>query len=227
VGARRTKRLDSITGARFIAAGLVFIFHIATCGIFVGSVASGLTTVTKSAGTIGVSFFFVLSCFVLTWSARPGDTYTGFMRRRLVKIYPNHLVTFCLAVILISAGTPAATAVRGPNRHLTTLESVLPSLAALAVSIGLAPAMHAWIESPAVRRWGRSRPVTTASGADRRCAGRAEPLASGGRHLGRRGGKPLHPGVTGRERPISTAALTASLIPSAPLSPFPVGSDTC
>ena len=107
-------RLDSITGARFIAAFMVFLFHIATINLFVtgGGVAKSLTFATKSAGTIGVSFFFVLSGFVLTWSARPGDTYGGFLRRRLVKVFPNHVVTFCLAMLLFAASaTPPARAV--------------------------------------------------------------------------------------------------------------------
>ncbi|WP_345942438.1 acyltransferase [Streptomyces sp. SID2888] len=108
------QRLDSLTGMRFVAAGLVFLSHIATGGTFAAgsAVADGLDTVTKTASTVGVSFFFVLSGFVLTWSARPGDTYTGFLRRRLVKVYPNHLVTFGLAMVLFaSAATPSGTAV--------------------------------------------------------------------------------------------------------------------
>ncbi|MFH8476229.1 acyltransferase family protein [Streptomyces sp. NPDC018000] len=99
---------------RFVAAGMVFLSHVATGGIFAAGsgTAHTLNTVTKTASTIGVSFFFVLSGFVLTWSARPGDGYTGFLRRRLVKIYPNHLVTFALAMILFAASeTPAGTAV--------------------------------------------------------------------------------------------------------------------
>jgi peptidoglycan/LPS O-acetylase OafA/YrhL len=45
------------------------------------------------ASATGVSFFFVLSGFVLTWSARPDDIATGFWRRRIARIYPVHLVT--------------------------------------------------------------------------------------------------------------------------------------
>jgi peptidoglycan/LPS O-acetylase OafA/YrhL len=83
---------------------LVFIFHVASVGIFTaGAVENSLVTVTKTAGTIGVSFFFVLSGFVLTWSARPTDTYKSFFRRRLVKIYPNHFVTLWLAMALFAA----------------------------------------------------------------------------------------------------------------------------
>ncbi|QWA22163.1 acyltransferase [Streptomyces sp. JCM17656] len=57
----------------------------------------------------GVSFFFVLSGFVLTWSARPGDTLTGFWRRRVLKIFPNHVVMWALAMVLFAgAMTPVS-----------------------------------------------------------------------------------------------------------------------
>jgi peptidoglycan/LPS O-acetylase OafA/YrhL len=53
-----------------------------------------------------VSFFFLLSGFVLAWSARSGDTAPRFWRRRAAKIYPNHLVTAAVAVVLaVEAGT--------------------------------------------------------------------------------------------------------------------------
>nr|WP_269112548.1 MULTISPECIES: acyltransferase [unclassified Streptomyces]AIE54244.1 PauY24 [Streptomyces sp. YN86] len=118
----RARRLDSLTGMRFVAAGMVFLSHIATGGTFASGseTAQALHTVTKTASTVGVSFFFLLSGFVLTWSARPGDTYGGFLRRRLVKIYPNHLFTFCLAMVLFAAAaTPPGTAVL----HLLLLQA--------------------------------------------------------------------------------------------------------
>lgn len=113
-GALRGQRLNSLTGARFLAAGLVFLCHIATSGFFApGSApATGLMTITKTAGTLGVSFFFVLSGFVLTWSARPSDTYGGVLRRRFVKIFPNHVLTYGLAMAVYAAAvTPVGTAV--------------------------------------------------------------------------------------------------------------------
>jgi peptidoglycan/LPS O-acetylase OafA/YrhL len=63
------------------------------------------------AGATGVSFFFVLSGFVLMWSARPHDTATGFWRRRIARIYPVHLVTAAAAMFLGSAmlGQPRPT----------------------------------------------------------------------------------------------------------------------
>ncbi|WBB81892.1 acyltransferase [Micromonospora sp. WMMD882] len=97
--------MDTLTGARFLAAFMVFLFHIATLSVFAPEswLGGSLPLLTRTAGAIGVSFFFVLSGFVLTWSVRPGDTYLGFLRRRLVKIFPNHLVTYAMAMLLFAA----------------------------------------------------------------------------------------------------------------------------
>ena len=50
------------------------------------------------AGDLGVSFFFVLSGFVLTWSARPGQPLLRFWRNRIARIYPAHLVALVFAI---------------------------------------------------------------------------------------------------------------------------------
>ncbi|GAA4785317.1 acyltransferase [Streptomyces ziwulingensis] len=112
--------LPSLTGARFLAALLVFLYHstllsnpIAPAGAltFVGDPgqAEDLAWFFGSCGYLGVSFFFVLSGFVLTWSHRPEDTAPHIWRRRLLKIFPNHLVTWALAMVLFAgAATPVA-----------------------------------------------------------------------------------------------------------------------
>ncbi|TDD58376.1 acyltransferase [Kribbella antibiotica] len=110
----RTK-LPSLTGIRFIAAALVFFFHATFSDPPMNPFADkaweeGFRTLFSQAGWMGVSFFFVLSGFVLTWSARPGDTVTGFWRRRVLKIFPNHIVMWALAMILFAgAVTPVST----------------------------------------------------------------------------------------------------------------------
>src|SRR5688500_12797828 len=79
-------RLPSLTGARFIAAGLVFVFHATFAWPFASSGAqetSGLLF--SQGGYTGVTFFFILSGFVLTWAVRPGDTTPRFWRRRFFK----------------------------------------------------------------------------------------------------------------------------------------------
>ncbi|CAL9490711.1 hypothetical protein SUDANB120_03247 [Streptomyces sp. enrichment culture] len=104
----RLPRLDSLTGLRFPAALLVFLYH-ASLGVpwirlFESDAANdGFAKAVSQAGALGVTFFFVLSGFVLTWSAREKDTFRAFWRRRFVKIYPNYVVTWGLALITFAA----------------------------------------------------------------------------------------------------------------------------
>lgn len=101
--APRTKsfsRLESLTGMRFLAALLVFGCHAAVLGYLPPETELNLIKYTYSGGWIGVVFFFVLSGFVLTWSARDGEPKHLFWRRRLVKIYPNYLVAWTAAILL-------------------------------------------------------------------------------------------------------------------------------
>ncbi|PKV83281.1 acyltransferase [Streptomyces sp. TLI_146] len=114
--ATRPTRLPSLTGLRFPAALLVFVSHAAANVPQVrmvqdNSLAMDLSKATENAGPLGVAFFFVLSGFVLTWSARPDDTARAFWRRRFAKIYPNYVVTWGLAMLLFaSAYTPTRVA---------------------------------------------------------------------------------------------------------------------
>ncbi|MFJ6620122.1 acyltransferase family protein [Kitasatospora sp. NPDC091335] len=86
---------------RFVAAFAVLVSHLA--GQLVGSIHPGLPYLITTLGPVGVAFFFVLSGFILTWVADPDDTAVLFWRRRLVKIFPNHLTTFAAAVALMAA----------------------------------------------------------------------------------------------------------------------------
>ncbi|MGS2646619.1 acyltransferase family protein [Streptosporangium sp. LJ11] len=91
-------RLPSLTGMRFVAAFLVFACHACVLGFFHQETAASPQTFAFASGWLGVEFFFVLSGFVLTWSAREGRSRTGFWRRRLVKVYPVHMVTWLAAL---------------------------------------------------------------------------------------------------------------------------------
>jgi mycarose O-acyltransferase len=102
-------RLPSLTGLRFIAAFMVFAFHsVLYTGLFSSpGTTETLGSVVSGGGWTGVSFFFVLSGFVLTWSVRSVDTVRKFYRRRLFKIFPNHLVTAVIAFLLLISVTGA------------------------------------------------------------------------------------------------------------------------
>jgi peptidoglycan/LPS O-acetylase OafA/YrhL len=108
----RPAPLPSLTGLRFIAAVLVFFFHSSffeplTNPFADRGLADGFQWLFSKAGWMGVSFFFVLSGFVLTWSSRRDDTVVAFWRRRLLKIFPNHVALWALAMVLFAgAATP-------------------------------------------------------------------------------------------------------------------------
>jgi peptidoglycan/LPS O-acetylase OafA/YrhL len=109
-GARSTaERLPSLTSLRWFAAVLVFGTHFAGLALAANTLThkpTGLQRVLNDTisrgGPVGVSCFFLLSGFVLAWSARPDDTARSFLRRRFAKIYPLHLLIAALAALALS-----------------------------------------------------------------------------------------------------------------------------
>jgi peptidoglycan/LPS O-acetylase OafA/YrhL len=101
------KRLSSLTQLRWVAALLVFLYHARNFGLF-GADAGKLANWAFGAGATGVSLFFILSGFVIAWSARPGDRRGAFWRRRFARIYPLHLATALMALVLAVAAVPGS-----------------------------------------------------------------------------------------------------------------------
>jgi peptidoglycan/LPS O-acetylase OafA/YrhL len=103
-------RLPALTGLRFVAAVAVFANHAGLESVFRSATANFvLAGATASLAEAAVAFFFMLSGFVLTWSARPDDTPALFWRRRAAKILPNHLVTWTAGLLLmLAASEPVA-----------------------------------------------------------------------------------------------------------------------
>lgn len=95
-------RLDSLTGLRWWAAFAVFLFHMR-----VFAPLPHLDSVVPY-GNFGVTFFFILSGFVLTWSARPTTRPTTFWWRRFARIYPAHIAALLLAIPVFYSMTPDA-----------------------------------------------------------------------------------------------------------------------
>ncbi|TDB77622.1 acyltransferase [Micromonospora sp. KC721] len=94
-------RLPSLTGLRWVAAMLVFGYHAGTMRIVGDPEAKAVVDVIFTLGLSGVQFFFILSGFVLVWSARDGERHRDFWRRRLAKIYPNHVLTWAAALAVM------------------------------------------------------------------------------------------------------------------------------
>ncbi len=88
-------RLNALTGLRFVAAAMILIHHASVFGIQLPALALDH----------GVSFFFVLSGFVLAY-VHPsiGSAYElrAFLWNRVVRVWPAHLVMLFVAIILLN-----------------------------------------------------------------------------------------------------------------------------
>lgn len=91
----QTIRLDSLTSLRFLAIMIVVVHHLRTL------IGWGPKT---GWGAVGVTFFFVLSGFVLTLNYQNIVTCTdavSFLWRRFARLYPLYLVTFIVSFFVI------------------------------------------------------------------------------------------------------------------------------
>lgn len=93
-------RLDSLTGLRWWAAFGVFIYHM------LNFAPIPILSLFAPFGNSGVAFFFVLSGFVLSYSAKATTTTRNFYWRRFARIYPAHFVALLLAIPVFYSVTP-------------------------------------------------------------------------------------------------------------------------
>lgn len=116
----RREKIDCLTGLRFIAAAMIVVHHSRGVLGIPDSFLPGISLQT------GVSFFFVLSGFILAY-VYPELSDRGSVRRffvaRIARIWPAHFFALCLAVALqIDAANP------GPG-----------------IAIANAAMIHAWV----------------------------------------------------------------------------------
>lgn len=107
--------LPELTALRFFAAAIVMAYHYALVWAPDALAATGLL----GKGGLGVDFFFVLSGFILTHvylSARDaGQFHFGdFLWARLARIYPLHVVTTLIAIVILSIGYKIGTITDDP-----------------------------------------------------------------------------------------------------------------
>ena len=116
--------LRSLTGLRWVAAFDVFAYHVRNFGYFAGRTGRAVNLL-FGVGYVGVSFFFVLSGFVLAYSAPAADSAARFWLRRFARIYPLHLVTALTAIALASswASPPARAGASGTLANLLLVSS--------------------------------------------------------------------------------------------------------
>ena len=90
--------LKPLTSLRFVAAGMIVLLHSLLYFKW-----SWLNHVPATAAQ-GVSFFFVLSGFILTHVYRTRSVgYFTFMRARFARLYPVHVATLIIAMLFVRA----------------------------------------------------------------------------------------------------------------------------
>ncbi|MFU0866386.1 acyltransferase family protein [Kluyvera ascorbata] len=82
----KSKTLNGVTIFRFIAAFYVFIFHL-NMRFHVDAPPWLLKVINN--GAIGMTFFFVLSGFVMAWSSKNGIR-NNYFKSRILRIYPAY-----------------------------------------------------------------------------------------------------------------------------------------
>lgn len=94
----RPVRLDTLTALRFVGALAVVLCHV---GYQFSSSAS--LTIADSYGYVGVSFFFMLSGFVLTWSGTGSPEPGRFIWARLCRVWPLQFLLALVAFTVLAA----------------------------------------------------------------------------------------------------------------------------
>jgi peptidoglycan/LPS O-acetylase OafA/YrhL len=101
------RHLPSLNGLRGLFTLEIFLAHAWTVAdLFHSETARQKALVLVPVAMALVSWFFILSGFLLTWSARPEEPARSFWWRRFLKIYPSHFVVWAaLALFLGITGT--------------------------------------------------------------------------------------------------------------------------
>jgi len=168
--ATRAPNLPALTGVRFFAAMAVMLFHYGA-GFAVRAHMPAPITHLLHNGFLGVSLFFVLSGFIITYShfaqTMPAQAIRRFYWARIARIYPVYLLALVLALPVLTAPLPLpnALAVLTMTQSWTTPASHL----------GMSWVMQAWTLSveaafyilfpfywPVVRRMGRTGTIALA-----------------------------------------------------------------
>ncbi|MET3348676.1 UNVERIFIED_ORG: peptidoglycan/LPS O-acetylase OafA/YrhL [Arthrobacter sp. UYEF1] len=115
-------QLNGLTGLRFFAAMAVVLYHLR-----IYFVPDGDVLAIFSYGFTGVSFFFILSGFVLTWSHRADVSSGRFYWSRVARIWPLHVLTMLVAIWVPSNGFASSSGWSAAPFALTLTQAWIPA----------------------------------------------------------------------------------------------------
>ena len=121
-------KIPSLTSTRFIAAFLIVLAHTSGPAPF-GYQFSQMSEFIL--GSAGVSFFFVLSGFILTYTYGQLETKSAvrnFWAARIARVWPTHALTFLLCIALLPA-----------NQWALSGDALLPALANITLTHAVVP----------------------------------------------------------------------------------------
>lgn len=102
----RPRALPSLTSARWYAAAIVFVVHaLVFMPVYPFQKSELFRTIhgiiPMQVGSAAVTFFFLLSGFIIFWSNGAMREPVYYVLRRLLKLYPTHLITAIMFVAVV------------------------------------------------------------------------------------------------------------------------------
>lgn len=103
---RRLRALPSLTAARWWAAAVVFIIHaLVFMPVYPFQKSELFATIhailPMQVGSAAVTFFFLLSGFIIYWSNHEMKQPIYYVSRRLLKLFPTHLITALMFIAVV------------------------------------------------------------------------------------------------------------------------------
>jgi peptidoglycan/LPS O-acetylase OafA/YrhL len=157
-----SSRLASLDLLRLVAALAVVAFHYLFRGPIAGDVDVGYAAAAPFAiyGYLGVSLFFLISGFVIAWSAE-GRTWQEFAVARFVRLYPGFLVCMTVTFVVLSIANdprfPTNVSTYAANLSMFARAFRRPSMDGVYWSIMLEIVFYGWIAllilAGAFQRW--------------------------------------------------------------------------